>query len=343
MSNEDVLKIDGGYGEGGGQIIRTAVAISCLTGIPVEIENIRKNRKIPGLRPQHLTGINILEKICNARVIDASVGSTSIKFFPGMITDADLMEDIGTAGSISLIYQGLIPSVSIGRKNLNLSIVGGTDVPWSPTFYYTKFVLAEAYRRVGITFTINVLKRGYYPRGGGKILLKVFPAKKLEPIQLLERKSKDVKLFCSFSKIDSNLINKKVNEVKSTLEKKQFNVEVVLKEESALDKGGTLLLSSSDSSSVIGSDCLFDHKTQGFPNTVIENFIESNFGVDNFLSDMIVIPAALTNETSVFRVNKITKHLDTNLYVTSKITGCKYGVSKLKDGFEVRVKGESYS
>ena len=112
------LKIDGSYGEGGGQIIRTAVTLSSVTGIPVEIENIRKGRNVSGLRPQHLTGIKILAKICNAKVDGLHVGSTALRFFPSKINDATLDENVGTAGSIPLILQVLIPAVSISKKNL---------------------------------------------------------------------------------------------------------------------------------------------------------------------------------------------------------------------------------
>ena len=171
----ELLKIDGSYGEGGGQIIRTAVTLSSITGKAVEIENIRKNRDVPGLRPQHLAGIKILAKICNAKVDGLHIGSTMLRFFPSKISDAALKENVGTAGSIPLILQILIPAVSISKKNLKLSIVGGTDVAWSPTSNYTKFVLREVYSRIGINFSINIKKRGYYPKGDGFVDIQVSP------------------------------------------------------------------------------------------------------------------------------------------------------------------------
>ncbi len=112
----DFLKINGGFGEGGGQIIRSAIALSCITKQPIHLENIRKNRKVPGLRPQHLTAIKILQKIANAKVIGAEIGSTELKFIPNKIESLELVEDVGTAGSISLILQVLIPVVAISQK-----------------------------------------------------------------------------------------------------------------------------------------------------------------------------------------------------------------------------------
>lgn len=335
------LKIDGSYGEGGGQIIRTAVTLSSITGIPVEIENIRKGRDVPGLRPQHLTGIKILAKICNAKVNGLHVGSTVLSFFPSKISNAALNENIGTAGSIPLVLQVLIPAVAISKKHLELSIIGGTDVAWSPTSNYTKFVLQEAYSRIGINFSMDIKKRGYYPKGGGLVDVEILPYEKIKPISLLKRTTKKVKILCSYSMISKELIEDEVNETKKILESTGLSCDYEIREEPALDKGCSLLAYAYDSSSIIGSDAIYNKDMKGIGRIVATRFLESDLGVDYFLSDMLVIPTALTNETSVFRVKKITKHLETNLFVTSKITNCKYGIGKLDDGFEVRIKGNS--
>jgi RNA 3'-terminal phosphate cyclase (ATP) len=335
------LKIDGSYGEGGGQIIRTAITLSSITGIPVEIENMRKGRDVPGLRPQHLTGIKILAKICNAKVDGLHVGSTMLGYFPSTINNAILKENVGTAGSIPLILQVLIPAVAISRKNLKLSIMGGTDVAWSPTSDYTKFVLQEAYSRIGINFSMNIKKRGYYPKGGGLVDVQVLPYEKIKPVSLLKRTTKKVKLLCSYSMISKESIENEVIVAKKILESKGLSCDYEIKEESALDKGCSLLAFAHDDSSIIGSDAIYNKDMKGIGQIVANRFLESDLGVDHFLSDMLVIPLGLISETSVFRVNKITKHLETNLFVTSKITNCKYGIGKLDDGFEVRIKGNS--
>ena len=198
----DFLKINGEHGEGGGQIIRSAITLSCITNQPIHLENIRKNRKEGGLKPQHLTAIKILQKIANANVIGAEIGSTELKFIPGNIENLELIEDVKTAGSISLILQVLIPVVSISQKKLSLIIKGGTDVLWSPSMNYTQYVLKEAYSRMGIEFSIEITNRGYYPKGGGEIKLEVYPSK-IKSINLLERKSNNFKLICTFSKISN--------------------------------------------------------------------------------------------------------------------------------------------
>src|SRR5438445_254903 len=236
------LKIDGSYGEGGGQIIRPVVTLSSITGKPIEIENIRKNRDVPGLRPQHLTDIK---------------------------------------------------------------------------------------------------KRGYYPKGDGLVDVQVSPCEKIKPISLLKRTTSSVKILCSYSMISKESIEDEVSEVKKILENHGLCCNYEIKEEPALDKGCSLLAFAHDGNSIIGSDAIYNKGMKGIGQIVANRFLESDLGVDLFLSDMLVIPLALTSETSVFRVKKITKHLETNLFVTSNITNCKYGIGKLDDGFEVRIKGNS--
>ncbi len=237
----DFLKINGGHGEGGGQIIRSAIALSCITKQPIHLENIRKNRKVPGLRPQHLTAIKILQKVANARVIGAEIGSTELKFTPGNIENLELVEDVGTAGSISLILQVLIPVVAISQKKLNLTIKGGTDVLWSPSIDYTQHVLRDAFSKMGIEFSLELSKRGYYPKGGGEINLQVYPSR-VKPISFFERKTNSVKLICTFSKLSIEKIKNQVEEIKKKLLKENFVVETEIKNQETIDSGASLLI-----------------------------------------------------------------------------------------------------
>jgi RNA 3'-terminal phosphate cyclase (ATP) len=333
----EFLHIDGSYGEGGGQILRSAVSLSCITKKPIKIDNIRKNRKVPGLRFQHLTAMKLLAKICNAKVDGLEVGSTSVSFRPGEVESHTINENIGTAGSISLIFQVLIPVVAISQHRLKLSIIGGTDVPWSPTSDYTKHVLSEAYSRMGINFSMNVKKRGYYPNGGGIIDLEVFPSKQVLPINLQKRTTKEANLLTTFSLLSSEQISNEIIQIKSKIAQRGFDVTSAIKNEDALNQGSALLIFSIDETSIIGVDSLLDTKNLKFSDNVVDRFANSNLGVDDQLADMLVLPASLADGMSVITVNEISKHLETNLYVTSEITGCKYGVGKLSKGYEVRV------
>lgn len=337
----DFLKINGGYGEGGGQIIRSAVALSCITKQPIHLKNIRENRRSPGLRPQHLTAITILQKIANAKVIGAKIGSTELKFIPGNIESLELVEDVRTAGSISLILQVLIPVVAISQKKLNLTIKGGTDVLWSPSIDYTQHVLKDAYSKMGIKFSIKLSKRGYYPKGGGEIDLQVYSSH-VRSMSFLKRKTNNVKLICTFSKLPIEIIKNQIEEIEKKLTEENFIVETEIKNEEAIESGGSLLIYSTDEHSVIGIDALFNKKTQRF-DLDLDKFIKNPLGVDENLADMIIVPASLGQKKTTFQVREITKHLETNLFVTSKITGCKYGVGRINGGFEVIIEGISNS
>jgi len=335
------IRIDGGFGEGGGQIIRSAVTLSAVTGKPVEIENIRKNRKVPGLRPQHLLGVKILSKICQAKVEGLQVNSTSLKFSPSHGLDLDLQEDVGTAGSISLILQVLIPAVSLMRKSLKLSIIGGTDVPFSPTMDYTKHVFGNVMSRIGINFDLEVKRRGYYPKGGGLVKVQIHPCTALHSTSLLHRKTRNASLLCTYSHIPRQEIENQVQDAKNVLVANGFDCEFTIREENAQDKGYSILIFSHDADSVTGYDGIYQKSLNGLGKSVAEKFVEENLGVDRFLSDMLVVPLSLVKDTSVYRVRSITKHLETNLFVASKMTGCKYGIGKLDNGFEVRIAGVS--
>ena len=338
----DFLEIDGSCGEGGGQIVRTAVTLSCITKQPIIIENIRKNRKVSGLKPQHLTAIKILQKICDAKVEGASIGSTSFKFIPHEVKDTTLKEDVGTAGSISLILQVLIPVSAICKKRLELSIRGGTDVLWSPTMDYTQHVLREAYARHGINFSLELIKRGYYPKGGGQIKLQVFPSTNVKPISLIKRNTRRLKMICSFSRLPEKIIQEKIDKIESKLIEKNFTVATTIRKEDAIDSGSSLLIYSIDDNSIIGIDSIYDKKKNQFDLNLNE-IVENDLGLDENLVDMLVLPASLTSGMTIFRVPRISKHLETNLFVTSEITGCRYGIGKLHDGFEVRIEGTTTS
>ena len=338
----DFLEIDGSFGEGGGQVLRTAISLSCILNKPIKVENIRKNRKNPGLKHQHFTALKILKKICKANFDHLKIGDTSLEFIPGDVQNLKIIENVGTAGSISLIIQVLIPVIAICKKKLTLTIIGGTNVLWSPTIDYTQTILKEAYERMGIYFSIKVIKRGYYPKGGGIVELEVFPCEKIKPIVLTKRFKNIAKITCTFSNLPAELINEKVNQICERLTKNEFSIESQVKEEPALDSGASLIVSSLDNDSIIGIDGLFNNKTKTF-DLELKKFIQNQFSVDENLADMLVLPASLAKGITIFRVSNISKHLETNLFVASKITGCKYGIGKLSDGYEVRIEGISYS
>ncbi len=172
-----MIEIDGSFGEGGGQIVRTAVALSAVTGKPVRITRIRQGRSKPGLAAQHARAITALAAICDARTSGATPGSSEIVFTPGEIRGGRHRVEIGTAGSVTLLMQCLLPALLRADAPSSLQIHGGTDVQWSPAVDYFKNVFLPALSFFGARVSLEVLQRGYYPRGQGEVLLEVEPAK----------------------------------------------------------------------------------------------------------------------------------------------------------------------
>ncbi len=170
-----MIKIDGSYGEGGGAILRTALAFSSLTLQPFEIVNIRKGRPNPGLQPQHLACIRALEELCNASSEGAVIGSTAVKFFPGKPQSRTLSVDIGTAGSVTLLLQALLLPALFAPGKVRLKLTGGTDVSHSQPADYFRSVFLPQLARFG-SCSFSLLQRGYFPKGNGKVELEVKPS-----------------------------------------------------------------------------------------------------------------------------------------------------------------------
>lgn len=172
-----MIEIDGSFGEGGGQIVRTAAALSAVTGKDVHITKIRQGRPKPGLAAQHARALMALAEICGARISGVTEGSSEITFIPGTIQGGRYRIEIGTAGSVTLLMQCLMPALLCADEPSSLHIQGGTDVQWSPTVDYFKNVFLPALSTFGAKAGLEVLRRGYYPRGQGEVLLQIQPTR----------------------------------------------------------------------------------------------------------------------------------------------------------------------
>lgn len=181
-----MIKLDCSYGEGGGQIIRTALALSTVTGKPFSATNIRKGRKEPGLKAQHLHCIRALEKLCNAKSAYSHLGSDKLEFVPGEIKGGKIEVDIGTAGSISLLLQSLLLPSMFAKKKTTLIIKGGTSGKWAMPFDFFNNTIVPQLQRFS-EIKSRLIKRGYYPKGGGEVKLEITPKADKSPIYLLQQ------------------------------------------------------------------------------------------------------------------------------------------------------------
>jgi len=173
-----MIYVDGSLGEGGGQVLRTAVALSAVTGEPVKVSKIRAGRDNPGLRPQHLKAVEGVGLLCGARLEGLAVGSTEVTFAPGRIMGGGLIVDVGTAGSATLVLQALLPVALSAPADVDLTVLGGTDVSHSPTADYFRGVFLGNLKSIGCEVETEVIRRGFYPKGGGEIKVMVKPWKR---------------------------------------------------------------------------------------------------------------------------------------------------------------------
>jgi len=182
-----MLDLDGSLGEGGGQILRTSLALSILTGTPVRLRNIRAGRARPGLMRQHLTAVQAAARVSGARVEGAEVGSAEIVFHPAGIWPGEYRFDIGTAGSTTLILQTVLPALLHASGPSRLTLEGGTHNPAAPPFDYLDRVFLPLLRRMGARVEAELERPGFYPAGGGRFSVTVDPPPRLSCLELLER------------------------------------------------------------------------------------------------------------------------------------------------------------
>lgn len=155
-------------GKGGGQILRGAVFLSCVTRTPVRVYNIRARRPKPGLQPQHLVGLKAAAEVSGGTLDGAELGSCEIRFSPGAVAGGTYTFEIGTAGSAMLVAQELVPILAFAEGASEVKIIGGTDVPWSPPVDYFRNVAIPAFKIIGIEASVELVRRGHFPRGGGR-------------------------------------------------------------------------------------------------------------------------------------------------------------------------------
>ncbi|MEM4717208.1 MAG: RNA 3'-terminal phosphate cyclase [Desulfurococcaceae archaeon] len=320
-----MLRIDGSMGEGGGQVLRYSLALSALLLKPIEIYNIRARRDNPGLRPQHLTAVKAIAELTNAMVEGAVVGSSRLLFKPRDRLCGDFEFDIGTAGSVSLVIQAVLPLLLYSDCHSKITIKGGTNVPLSPSIDYTIHVFSHNLRRLGIEFNIKVHRRGHYPRGGGIVDLEVYPLKNpISPIELVSR-GKPIQLgvlsYCV--KLPHHVAKRQADSASSIL-RKIFGIEPrVVVETYPPDRdphlgpgSGVLVYVETDNGIRLGADSLGE---KGKPAEVVGEeaarvFVEeyeTGMAFDRHMGDMLVPYLFLARGKSIIGVSRITMHLIT--------------------------------
>jgi RNA 3'-terminal phosphate cyclase (GTP) len=324
-----MIEIDGSYGRGGGQILRTSIALSAITEKPFKISNIRSGK---GLKAQHLTGIEAVKKITNGKLKNAILGSKEIEFIPGKIKSGEYKFDVGTAGSISLVLQALVPACIHADGEIILEITGGTHVKWSPTANYFQHVFCDFLDKMGIPIYIEILKYGFYPKGGGKIRVSIEPSK-LKPLNLTER-GKLLKNHV-WSIATENLKKRNVAERQLEAAKKYFefeneNVEYV----KSLSTGSSIHIHSHFENCKLGCNTLGElgkpaEKVGEECAILLKKQLDTNSCLDRWMADQILPFLALT--CGKVSVAEITNHCLTNIWVIEKFLPVKFTVNGKKN------------
>lgn len=339
-----IIEIDGSAGEGGGQILRTSIALSALVNKPVKIYNIRAKRSNPGLQAQHATAIKALAKITQAEVTGVEIGSSTITFNPNKPQGGNFKFDVGTAGSISLVLQTIMPCSAFSQSTTQLEIIGGTDVSWSPPIDYIKNVTLPIISKMGYTSEITLVRRGHYPRGGGQVKAVLNPVNKLSPLNLVDRgEILSIKGISHAVRLPQHVAQRQADSAQNKLKKAGFkDVEIKLEwyeqgKDPHLGPGsGVVLWALTESGSVVGADALGERgkPAEKVGEEAAEKLlkeIERDAPIDSHMGDMLIPYLAVAGGRSKIKVSELTLHLISNISVTEKILNVKFDV-KGKEG-----------
>jgi RNA 3'-terminal phosphate cyclase (ATP) len=327
-----MLEIDGSFGEGGGQVLRTSLSLSCLLNKPFRIFNIRIKRKKPGLMPQHFMGIRALKLISNARVKGDVKGSTELIFEPEEVKAGDYLFDIGTAGSTSLLLQTIILPLIFAKSRSSLSLKGGTHVPFSPTFHYISEVFIPILKKLGISIEIKIESYGFYPKGGGKVRVEIIPSCKIKGMRFLEREEiKKLKGISGVGNLPLSFAERQKDAALKVLASEGLKAEIETLSVLTPGQGTFMFLGTETDYCLAGFSSLGERgkRAELVGEETAKSFLSyysTSACLDHHMADQIVLYLAIAQEESSFTTSEISNHLLTNLWVIEKFSNASYKV-----------------
>jgi RNA 3'-terminal phosphate cyclase (ATP) len=312
-----MLEIDGS--EGGGQILRSALALAAITGRPVRIENVRGDRPDPGLKPQHLAVVETLAEITDARVSGTTTGADEVEFEPGPPTGGDVTARIGTAGSISLLFDAVLPLAVRIDEPLSVTATGGTEVKWSPPILTYRRVKLPLCRRFGLQAAIERERTGFYPAGGGRATLHLAPSS-LSPLSLVEREPfvcARVYSIASADLADSDVARRQAETAQERLADCELDVQATHTISAESDSTGSALVVGLEyENSRAAFDALGEpgRPAEDVAASAVTGAVEFRDGagaVDRHLADQLLVFLALAG--GEIRVPELTDHVTSSL------------------------------
>ncbi len=323
------VNIDGSFGEGGGQVLRTSLVLSAITGQPLHIYNIRAARSKPGLQAQHLTSVRAAAAICGAELEGAAMGSQSLVFRPAHLPQAgEYVFDVteargsGSAGATTLVLQTVLLPLALAEGETHVTIRGGTHAPFSPPFPYIHHVYLPTLWRMGVRAQVELQRYGWYPAGGGEISLKVQAnGSMLRPITLTERgELRQVLGTAAVSNLPSHIAQRMANRAVNVLKDAGIQSRVEAVHVEATGPGAGIFLIAEYEHGVAGFTA---YGRKGLPSERVADsachdliaYHRSNAATDLHLADQLVLPAVLAKEPSRWTTCRVTQHLLTNAWV----------------------------
>jgi RNA 3'-terminal phosphate cyclase (ATP) len=327
-----MLTIDGSHGEGGGQNLRTALALSVITGRPMRIERIRAGRQKPGLHPQHLTAARAAAVICGAQLEGDELGSQALTFVPDgpphpgeYVFDVAQVTQSGSAGSVGLVLQTVFLPLALAKGPSRLTIRGGTHVPWAPPVPYLTHVFLPTLARMGVQAQIEQVRWGFYPAGGGEIQVQIEGKATLNPIQLTKQgKLRRVWGTAAVMNLPAHIPQRMANRARNVLAEAGIQAQVEPSRLRGAGPGAGIFLFAEYKSAdqdICAGFAAYGHK--GLPaervaETACESLLahhRSDYPVDPYLADQLALPIALAQGESQIATSRVSHHLLTNVWV----------------------------
>ena len=330
-----MIEIDGSIGEGGGQVLRVCLALSALTRKSVSIKNIRVNRTNPGLRSQHLSAIRAVAAVTAAKVSGLAIGSSEITFCPGPTYGGNFHFDAKTAASTTLILQALLPVLAFADQRSSVTLIGGTNNPLAPQADYMINVLTPMLARMGFLYEVRLVKRGYYPRGGGLIHVFTEPVDVLHSINIVNTGSpRGIKGISHSRNLPAHVVERQADAAKKSCSREGYQDTSIVRDVGQRAKSpsigsGVVLWAETSTGGRLAGDAL---GARGKPaEQVGEEAAAGLLGqfstgapLDTHLGDQLIVWLALAKGRSRIKTTKLTLHAVTAMKVTETLTGCQF-------------------
>jgi RNA 3'-terminal phosphate cyclase (ATP) len=317
-----MIRIDGSFGEGGGQIVRTSLALSLVTGQPFMIHKIRAGREKPGLMRQHLTALNAAAQIGNAEVSGNTIGSREFTFKPGKIKSGRFHFAIGTAGSCTLVLQTVLPALLQAAGPSDLILEGGTHNPYAPPYDFLAKTFIPLLNRMGTAITTTLERPGFYPAGGGQLQVSIQPSPKLAPLELMERGPIRSKIArAAVANLPISIAQRELKVIADHLKwepKELMAVEI----EGSTGPGNMLTIEIvSDALTEVftgfGERGVSAEKVSRQAIQQVQAYLQYDLPVGRYLADQLLIPLAMAGKGK-YRTLPPTRHTNTNIEIVKR-------------------------